>query len=282
MYDLETNNDDELENDGQDNVVDYPENDEVEVDDVVDSDTEDFEGEEVEDEIDDNGEVIAPEESTKQSPAENAQFKKMRLKAEKEAETKYSSQRAELETMKQDIQQQRQEQEIRNNILTPDKIYEYADKEGISEEIAAKILNHEADNQINANKIKIAENFNKVQVQKKELSKSKYFKLLENDVDNILLQHPDAEFKDVYKHMLGDRIDELEQKLSSSIERQTVANIHARSKRRNLGGSAGGSDDAVNPSRIVSEKGLEMANIFGTDPRALAKYVKDNTKKKGR
>ena len=269
--------DDELEviDDNQDGVVDQPEDSDTQDYDVEDTQEPEFEVEDVEDDKDENEEVIDPKESNKQSPKENAQYKKMRLKAESDAKTKFDAERAELEAMKREIQEQRQEQEIRSSILTSDKIYEYANQEGISEELAEKMLKYEADNQINANKIKIAENFNKVQEQKKTLSKSKYFKLLEGDVDKVLLQHPDAEFKDVYKHMLGDRIDELEETLSKNVEKRTIANVHDRARRKNVGGSDGSSSDS--PGEL-SEFSKRLAGGLGINPANVAKRVKTKRK----
>ena len=283
MYDLETNNDDELENDGQDDVVDYPNNDESDVsefDNMKDVDTEDLEGEEVEDEKDENEGVIAPEESTKQSPAENAQYKKMRLKAEKEAKLKYESEytaeREELSAIRLDLEQKQNEKRITDEFLSPNAIYEFADKEGMSEEQAERMLKLQAQSKIDSEKVQVAENFNRVQEQKQSLKKDKYYNLLEKDVNEIIKQHPTADYRQVYAHLRFEKADELEKQLASNVEKRTTANIHDRSKRRNVGGSQGASSTGSN----MSDFGKEFASFMGVDSDEASKIVKERGRKR--
>jgi hypothetical protein len=270
---LEAN--EEFKNDGQEDVVDSQDNEEVDTDDVVDSDVEDFEGEETEDEESVDSEVAEPKESRKQTPQENAQYKKMRLKAEKEAKIKLDAEREEIAAMRLDLEQKQSEKRIFDEHLNPNKIYEYADKEGISEEHAERILKLEAKQMIDAEKVKVAENFNKVQEQKKKLQKDKFFELLDPEVNAVMKQYPDSDYKSVYAYMRLDKADELEKQLASNVEKRTTANIHDRAKRRSIGGSEGNYNDS--PSDL-SEFSKRLASGLGINPKSVAKRVK--TKKK--
>lgn len=260
--------------DYQDDTEDYDIEDDVEVDE-----------DNVEDDIseEDNVKVAEPQ-SNKQTPQENAVYKKMRLKAEEEARKKIESEMAtekeRISAMKIAMEQKLSESRILDEYMNPKKIYEYADAEGVSEEMASKMLRYEAEKLINAEKSKVSENFNKLQSTKKELQKDKYFHLLENEVDSIVLQNPDIDYKAVYYYQRGLKADELEKELSSKVEKRTIANIHDRARRKSVGGSDGGSDESVSPATYLTKNGMEMSNAFGNDPRDIAKYVKQNTKKK--
>lgn len=273
------------EDDEQDNVVDYQDDEDfdIEQDDVeVDEDN-------VEDDISEEDNVeVADLQSTKQTPQENAVYKKMRLKAEAEARTKIESELAEekerINAMKIAMEQKLSESRILDEYMNPKKIYEYADKEGITEELAEKMLKYEAEKLISAEKAKVAENFNRTQTIKNELrNNSKYFAMVEKEVDDIMSSNPNlVDYVAVYNHTVGSKIDQLEKELSSKVEKRTIANIHDRARRKSVGGSDGGSDENVSPTSYLDKDALAMTLAFGNDPRKVAKHVKINTNKKGR
>lgn len=234
----------------------------------------DFE-DDVEDDIEvsEDVEVATHDQDTKQTSQENAQFKKMRLKAEKEAREKIEAEMSEvrksIEAQKIALEQQQNERKILQEYLSPRKIYDYADEHGITEEMAEKMLRYDAQKVIDEHKDQVTNRFEKIQTQKKELQKSKYFKLLENDVDEILRNQPEQEFKNVFNYLVGERIDQLEKQLESNVEKRTVANMHDKARRRNVGGSSGNT-----PTSGLSEFGREFANFMGVDEREVASIVK--------
>ena len=266
----------------QGEVVDYLEED-FDNDDDVEAD-EDI----VEDDISEQDDVeVADLQSTKQTPKENAVYKKMRLKAEDEArkkiESELSGEKERINAMKITMEQKLSESRILDEYMNPKKIYEYADAEGVSEEMASKMLRYEAEKLIGAEKQKVTENFKQMQTIKNELrNSSKYFAMIEQEVDEIVNNNPGLDYKTAYNHTVGAKINELEKELSSKVEKRTIANVHDRARRKNVGGSDGGSDESVTPTTYLDKDSMDMSIAFGNDPREVAKYVKNNLKKKGR
>lgn len=220
-----------------------------------------------------------------QSKEENSQFAKMRRKAEEEArkkvETELAEERNRINAMKMAMEQQLSEKRIIDEYLNPKKIWEYAENEGVSEEIAEKMLKYEAQKVIEAEKANVKAKFEGLQSQKRALQKDRYFSLLEKDVESVLEQRPDLDFQTVYFHMKGMKAEELEKQIVSNAEKRTIANIQDRARRRSLG-SDGGTDDSISTSSYLDRDSLEASVAFGVDPRKIAKYVKNNLgKKKG-
>jgi hypothetical protein len=77
--------------------------------------------------------------------------------------------------------------------------------------------------------------------------------------------------------MRGMKSDELDKQLTSHVQKKTLADVQDRSRRR-LSGSDGGGE--ATDTSILTNEGREMANAFGVDPRAIAKYVKQHKSKK--
>lgn len=258
---------DEFENDGEfeDDVTD----DEL---DVVDSTDDSLEDEESED----DEEVADPQESTKQSPKENAQFRKMRLKAEEEARKKFEAQHMELQKLKQEIEAEKQERKIKEEYLTQEKIWAKADEEGVSEAVARKLLEVEAKEVIEAEKRKVRERFELVENEKKQLQKDEFYNEIAPEMEKILAQRPELNPTTVYYHLKGQMANELFKKASKNAEKRTIANVQDGMRRRNVPSSSGGASDTLS---VLSKEGLEMANAFGVDPREVAKRVKQARKK---
>ena len=276
--------------DDQEDVVDSQ--DVSEMDDIGEVESEpNFEDDEIpfDDEGDGDSDIseeqeVADPEQKKQSPQENAQYKKMRLRAYREAKEKiekeFEEEKKRVQQLRLQMEQDVAEKKIINEHMSSEKVAELAYDEGVSEEVARRILRAETQRIIEVEKQKVQQKFFEVQEQKKALQSKKYFKYVEKDVDALVEQNPNVSYEMAYKFIVGDKIDELEKIASKDTEKRTIANLHDRSRRRNVSGSDGGSDYQVAPSNIVSKDGLEMANVFGVDPRELAKYVKNNTRKK--
>jgi hypothetical protein len=257
---------DEFENDGEleDDVTD----DELDVVDSTDDDLEDDEG--------DNEDFTDPQESTKQSPQENAQFRKMRLKAEEEARKKFEAERMELQKLKQEIEAEKQERKIKEEYLSQDKIWAKADEEGVSETVARKLLEVEAKEVIEAEKRKVRERFELVENEKRQLQKDEFYNEIAPEMEKILVQRPDLNPSTVYYQLKGQMANELFKKASKDAEKRTIANVQDGMRRRNVPLSSGGASDTLS---VLSKEGLEMANAFGNDPREVAKRVKQARKK---
>jgi hypothetical protein len=273
--------------DSQTNNVDsdlsesYMEKEEYDDLDSEDDEEEDDSDEDLDDESEDEELGVANQTSKKQSSEENAQFKKMRLRAEREAMQKLETERQAIQKERLAIQEQIAERKVYDTHVTPQKITDYAYEHGVDESIAKKLLEADAQTLINAERQRVRDNFEKRQQQKKELQTRKYFKLVEKDVDEIAAKNPDVDYKTIYNHVVGDRIEELEKKVSKDVEKRTIANMQDRARRKNVT-SDGGSDDNLTPTHVLTEEGLKMANAFGHDPREIAKYVRNQNKKKKR
>ena len=262
--------------DDQEDVVGPQENNISDMDDFDDiGDVEDVEEvpfDDVDGDVDfdiSEDEDVADPQSKKQSPEENAQYKKMRLKAEKDAREKLESERRKLEEMRLQIEQEEAEKKILNEYMNPEKVAELAYDEGVSEEVARRILRAETQKIIDAEKSKVKQRYQEVQEQKKALQSKKYFQYVEKDVDALVEQNPNVSYEMAYKFVVGDKIDELEGKVSKDVEKRTIANLHDRSRRRSIGSDSASSD----PVNSMSQFGKEFASFMGVDPREASKVV---------
>ena len=269
-----------------------PDEDEVieevvdDIDDVVDyqDDVEEFEVSDDDDESENNEEVAEPrledeveDESTDgQSKKEQQIYRKMRLKAEAEAkrkiEAELEAERAEIERYKREVAEKQEVERLRREYLTQEKIWDKADEKGVSEEVARELLEIELEKAISAEKAKVRERQEFIKSQKAELQGDDYFNLIEKDVDSVLEQNPHLDFQTVYFHMVGKRRKELDSKLSSKVEKRTIANVQDRMKRRNV------DSPAVAPGKTsLSKTTMEINNVLGVDSREVAKHKKKNS-----
>jgi hypothetical protein len=251
--------------------------------DVVDQ--EQFDDAELEDvDTDIDLEVVDQDEGgTGQTPEENAQFKKMRLKAEEQArlkvEAEFGERQAALDQKARDIEEREQEKRVMDSYLSDERVYAKADEEGVSEETAKKLLRLEAEKYIDGEKAKLRARYELIDAQKKLLKNDKHYALLEPEVEAVLKDNPHLDFQTVYYHQKGYRSEELDKQLSTKVEKKTVANIQDRSRRR-VGTSEGSGDSNLVASAVLTRKGMEMSNAFGFDPREIAAYVQKKIKKK--
>lgn len=270
---------------GDGGIVDHDNDVEMQEDDVIDADDSDNDedaGESEEEDGDaDHQEQTQPKNQTKR---DNDVYKNMRIKAETEIRTKLEAELAKereaIRNERQRLAQEQAENKIRSQYITPESIYAKADEEGLTESQAKKMLELEVKNIIDAERSKVKERFNQNQAQKQALQTDRHFKLLESEVEQVVSQRPDLDFQTVFYHMKGMRSEELDKQLTTHVQKKTLADVQDRSRRR-VSGSDGGTDENVNPTSVMSRKGLELTNAFGFDPKDIAKYVKTNLKKKG-
>lgn len=114
--------------------------------------------------------------------------------------------------------------------------------------------------------------------QKKALEKAPYFKEIESEIDNLLIQNPQTDVMVAYDYMLGKmmRTGEFE-KMKSNASKNAIADMQDKLKRgRNITTDA---EDGSVDSSTLDKESMEMTRAFGIDPRIIAKYVKENQKK---
>ena len=270
--------------DNQEDAVDLPEGDEI--DEIFDDLEDDSELDESEDdEAEKPG--AADLDKSKQSPENNAQFKKMRLKAEQEIKNELAAERAKLDADKKEIESFRQQQQmnqIENKYLgevTEAAIEKLAYDENITEEFAKKHLLNEAKSkaalEINTYQVRASQ----YQTQKETLRSKPYFKELEKDIDTMISQNNSIDVNTAYNYLRGVKLDELIANTKSNAEKRTLANVQDSSKRRSVPSGASG-NAGLDVGKILSKDDIEMAIAFGNDPRTIAKKVREHNQNKKR
>lgn len=277
------------ENDSQENVVDS-QNEETEhigSDSQENLDTESNEQAEKNQEVAETDTLEQDQEEGKeeetQSKEDNAIYKKMRLRAEQEAKEKFDKEREKLRAEKEELSRLRQEREsyniekkIKSELLTEDNIQQVEYNQNVSREIAMKLLESEANQLISSEKQKLTERFNSLQQQKKEISKRKFYNLIEDEVDRIVQTNPNLDYNTAYSYVVGSKYEELQEKLDKDSESRTVANIQDRMKRQPVTSNA---QTKKEEGYKLSKEGQEMANVFGIDPKAVSQRVYKNRRK---
>jgi hypothetical protein len=269
--------------------------DEETFEDDDDSDVDDVEQPEGEfDEISSNIQEVADPVTPKQTPEENKVMQKMRQKAEADAKAKYEADRTALEAERKIIQEQIQANKQRDieakhfAAVTDEKIEAFADEKNYSYEAAKEILLRDA--RLNATfeqtQIKQQTEINNLKLN--NLKADKYFKFIKPEIDKLLAHDPNADVNGAYTYYVGEyvrsgKMDELIKADRSKTQKQTVADIADRARRKSVsGGDAGGGSDVTDPANVLSKASIEMSLAFGHDPREIAKSVQDKLKNKKR
>lgn len=235
------------------------------------------------DQTDEDPEVVEPEEGqsrTKQSPEENAIYQRLRVKAEKEIASKYEAEARRIAHEKQALEQMKTERRIMDDVLTPEKIWAKADEEGVTEDIARKLLLNEARTLIEIEKSKVRDRFTAIEQQKQVLKSQKYFKELEAEVMAAVDANPNLDVQTAFFYLRGQKQDELAKGDYKSAEKRTVANMQDNMRRRTTPPGSAGSGGQVDPSKVMSKEDLDMCRRFGNDPREVAKHIQSSLKKR--
>jgi len=257
-------------------------------DDVEDTEIED-DSSDLEDSNDDNKEQkpdVADPDKSKQSIEENDQFKKMRQKAkadvlkELEAEKlKIDAEKAELETFRKQREQESIERKHLSEI-TPEVVQNVATQYNVPEEYARALLEEQAKNNANQELAERKLKVSQAQLQKSKLKDKPYFKELEADIDKAIASNPDVDVNTAYKYLIGENLEKLIASTKSKTEKQTIANMQDKARRRSVPTS--GADTGVDVGNILSKEEIEMSMAFGNDPREIARTVKEKLKTKKR
>lgn len=265
--------------------------------DVVDSQVEDVQESEVdeetqeetvlEDEVEEGVEEETQQEDSeftepnnKQSKQTNAQYAKMRRKAEGEAKAKLEKERAELESARKEIEEIKKKQEeerIERETLesvTQQAVSDTAYEMNVSEQYARELLTERAKNEASRKKAEYYENFNKVQKQKAELKDKPFFTELESDIDNMIKQNPSLEPKTAYTFLRGEKFEELMSRQSNIKEKSMVANMHDKARRKSVG-----SDGSTDSTPELSDFGKKFASFMGVDPKEASEVIKTRKRK---
>ncbi len=253
----------------EDIVVDYPDDDVEMEEDVEEEFSDSEEGEELDEELTEPQED--DEDESKQTPQENAQFKKMRIKAEEQARKKLEAERIELQKLKQEIEESKTEKMIRDQHLSQQNIFDKADAEGVTEDVARRLLEAEVDKVIQSEKMKVKERFNAIQQQKLQYSKDKHFeevdKLAQQAVDN----NPNIDYHTAYKFFNYDIQKKYEGESEKNATKRTLANVQDRMKRRSVP-----STNTAPVKTNLSSTTMEINNFLGIDSREVAQHKKKN------
>lgn len=201
-----------------------------------------------------------------QTPEENSAFAKLRRKEEELAKREAAIREAEMK------------RQVEEDMLNPDKIWEYADENGITEDMARKFLKQEALLRTQQLKIEAEARQTRVLQQKEELKKNPLYQHFESEVDEILFTNPDVDAKVAFDYVVGKNSHKLTEIFSQKAEKRTLANVQDRMKRRGVSTSDAGS--STNHVSILSSDDLELCSVFGTDPKKIAKYVKNELKRR--
>jgi hypothetical protein len=253
--------------------------------DVVDSQDSIEDDVSLEDQTDgaDNLDVADPEEGqakAKQSHDENAIYQRLRVKAEKEAASKYEAEALRIAHEKQALEQMKTERRIMDDVLSPEKIWAKADEEGVTEDIASKLLLNEARTLIEVEKSKVRDRFTAIEQQKQALKSQKYFKELEAEVMAAVDANPNLDVQTAFYYLRGQKQDELAKGDYKSAEKRTVANMQDNMRRRTTAPGSAGSGTHIDPAKYMSKEELDMCRRFGNDPREVAKHIHTNQKRK--
>ena len=265
----------EIEN-NQENNIDYEEN-------TVNINTDSEEQAEKPEEVAEPETVkdvnVEDNEQEQQTKEENTIYRNMRLKAEKEAQEKVKEElnrieieKAELKKLQVERQAIEVETRIKNELLTEDNISNLEINEGVSRDVAIRLLNSEAEKLISDERNKVTKRFTMIQNQKDKLRTDEFYNFIENDVDEIVKNNPNVDFETAYNYTVGQRYRELKDKVNKRNQSNTIANFQDRMRRKPVNSDNGGT--ALKKQPELSQTGIEMANAFGNDPKLVAKRLK--------
>jgi hypothetical protein len=289
-------------NESQSNVVDYsddefgdniPDEETFDDDDSdVDDDVEQAEGEF--DEISRNISDVADPIEPKQTPEENKIMQKMRQKAEADAKAKYEADRTALDAERKIVNEQIQANRQRDieakhyAAVTDEKIETFADEKGYSYEAAKEILIRDARLNATFEQTQLNQQSEINNLKLNNLKADRYFKFIKPEIDKLLAHDPKADVEGAYTYYVGEyvrsgKMDELIKASNSKTQKQTVADIADRARRKSVsGGDAGGGTDTTDPRSVLSKSSIEMSLAFGHDPKEIAKSVQEKLKNKKR
>jgi hypothetical protein len=150
-----------------------------------------------------------------------------------------------------------------------------ADKEGISvSEATARLEKQKADKEVK--RIRFVST---IEEQKKPLREKVYFTELEPEIDKIVNDSIDngdpINVETAYNYLRGQKLEELMEKHTTTAKKSAIADMQDKLKR----GVAAPSESGQAQTMTVKVN-THMANVFGNDPKEIAKYKRDNLKRR--
>lgn len=286
---------------GQEGVVDPQDNSKSEIDQmfedgeeaektegVADPEPDEDEGQETEEETEEEEEEEEQEEEIEdqeQDPEQNRIYKNMRLKAQREAKAsleaereKIENARIELEIARQEREAQQVENSVRSQMLTEENINNVEIGKGVTREIAVQLLEADAQKVIADERNKVTERYQKINEQKKNFKNDDFYSLIVDEVDKIVAGNPNVDFETAYKFTVGNRYQELRDKVNKKSSKKNNAAIQDSRRRRSVIKGDGGTSRTTKD--ILTNKGLNMAEAFGNDPVKIAARIRQARKKK--
>jgi hypothetical protein len=236
---------------------------------------------------------VAETDKTKQSYNDNVIFQKMRQKAEEEVKRKYQADREALEADKKRLNEQSQ-QMMRYNIerkhfdaVTPEKITELAYEKGWPEEAAKEVLNNSAKLAAEKEIENAKRNIEMNEIRKESYRNKPYWHEVEKQVDAYINTYPGADIDAAYKFYVGElmvsgKSDEITKKEVQRVQKQTIADIQDRNRRRIISGGDNDNKQTVDPRAILTRQDMKLTNVFGNDPQVVAKIMREQEKLKKR
>lgn len=152
---------------------------------------------------------------------------------------------------------------------------EVASREGMSQEVAMKLIQLERNDAIRQEQeaIRVKQSYN---LQEKEsLKVDPFFSKIAPMVEETLKVNPTLSYKAVYNYIAGEKRSELLAQEKEMIQKRTIADIHDKRSR----GITEGGDGEPEPDVELTTEGKTMAAAFGNDVKEIAKYVKNKLKK---
>lgn len=235
-------------------------------------------------------EIADPEQKEKPALDEDAIYARLRRKADEDAKKVYQP-LTEAEQDIKDIEEltgmsRKQVVEYLRNQRIDNEAATKAEKDNIPVEVAKELIQQREKIQAIEDKEKQREKLSKYDIQKAELKGKPYFAELEEEIKGIVdNSNGTVDYNIAYKYVLGEKVaagelDKIKTEEAKKATQRTLANVQDRSKRGvSSGGDGGDFDEVIDPKSILSKDGLEMANIFGVDPKIVAKHVRNQTKK---
>jgi len=172
---------------------------------------------------------------------------------------------AALTSLEQQIQQQQVEQ--------------YASEHDLTEEDAKREVERDRRLQELETETKMTKRLLTLNQEKAPLKDKIFFKELESEIDQLVTENAkrgvDVNVETAYHYLRGQKLEELMGQEKGKAVKSTIADVQDRMKR---GGIVTGSESAS--ADIVDGINTAMAAAFGNDPKEIAKYVKQQIKRR--
>jgi len=120
--------------------------------------------------------------------------------------------------------------------------------------------------------------------QKESLKAAPYFAEIEKEADEIVKNNPQTDYLTAFDYLYGKalrtgKLDAMKSEVKKATEKSVIADFQDRQKRGYVGTSDSSSADSIDINKVLDRQAIELSNVFGNDPKDIAKYVKTHSKK---